>query len=160
MKNINIICFEPSRQLLNGLWTSRPTRMRTTPILLLTGHYNNFPFWTGWATSPKHALNMTFCGPARDTVLTNWQTEKLNFDTCYITSYFIIWQWRILPNMVVRTRKIWDSITRKKAVLHFLTGFSGLDEQKSDLLRPKAISFSYNKKTPKIPGRITRQLIQ
>jgi hypothetical protein len=29
--------------------------------------------------------NMTFCGPARDTVLTNRQTEKLNFDTNYIT---------------------------------------------------------------------------
>ena len=28
---------------------------------------------------------MTFCGPARDTVLTNRQTEKLNFDTNYIT---------------------------------------------------------------------------
>jgi hypothetical protein len=29
--------------------------------------------------------NMTFCGPARDTVLTNRQTEKLKFDTNYIT---------------------------------------------------------------------------
>jgi hypothetical protein len=29
---------------------------------------------------------MTFCGPARDTVLTNRQTEKLNFDTNYITT--------------------------------------------------------------------------
>ena len=28
---------------------------------------------------------MTFCGPARDTILTNQQTEKLNFDTNYIT---------------------------------------------------------------------------
>ena len=28
---------------------------------------------------------MTFCGPARDTVLTNQQTEKLNFDTNYMT---------------------------------------------------------------------------
>jgi hypothetical protein len=33
------------------------------------------------ASSAKHAENMTFCGPARDTVLTNRQTEKLNFDT-------------------------------------------------------------------------------
>ena len=32
--------------------------------------------------------NMTFCGPARDTVLTNRQTEKLNFDTNYITTQF------------------------------------------------------------------------
>jgi hypothetical protein len=31
---------------------------------------------------------MTFCGPARDTVLTNRQTEKLNFDTNYITIIF------------------------------------------------------------------------
>ena len=30
--------------------------------------------------------NMTFCGPARDTVLTNRQTEKLNFDNYYITN--------------------------------------------------------------------------
>jgi hypothetical protein len=29
--------------------------------------------------------NMTFCGPARDTILTNQQTEKFNFDTNYIT---------------------------------------------------------------------------
>jgi hypothetical protein len=34
----------------------------------------------------KHAVNMTFCGPARDTVLSNRQTGKLNFDTCYIMS--------------------------------------------------------------------------
>jgi hypothetical protein len=39
------------------------------------------------ASSPKHAVNMTFCGPARDTVLTNRQTEKLNFDTNYIPNY-------------------------------------------------------------------------
>jgi hypothetical protein len=31
--------------------------------------------------------NMTFCGPARDTVLTNRQ--KLNFDTNYITNSYI-----------------------------------------------------------------------
>jgi hypothetical protein len=30
---------------------------------------------------------MAFCGPARDTILTNLQTEKLNFDTNYITKY-------------------------------------------------------------------------
>jgi hypothetical protein len=29
--------------------------------------------------------NMTFCGPARDTALSNQQTGKLNFDTNYIT---------------------------------------------------------------------------
>jgi hypothetical protein len=28
------------------------------------------------------------CGPARDTVLTNRQTEKLNFDANYITNSF------------------------------------------------------------------------
>jgi hypothetical protein len=33
--------------------------------------------------------NMTFWGPARDTVLTNRQTEKLNFDTNYVTIYNI-----------------------------------------------------------------------
>jgi hypothetical protein len=31
---------------------------------------------------------MTFYGPARDTVLTSRQTEKLNFDTNYITKQF------------------------------------------------------------------------
>ena len=36
------------------------------------------------ALSSKQEVNMTFCGPARDTVLTNRQTGKLNFDTCYI----------------------------------------------------------------------------
>ena len=35
-------------------------------------------------------VNMTFCGPARDTVLINRQTEKLNFDTNYITRYFYV----------------------------------------------------------------------
>jgi hypothetical protein len=33
-------------------------------------------------------VNMTFCGPARQTVLINRQTENLNFDTNYITRYF------------------------------------------------------------------------
>ena len=32
---------------------------------------------------------MTFCGPARDTVLTNRQTEKLNFYTNYMTIYVV-----------------------------------------------------------------------
>ena len=50
--------------------TSWLTRMRIAPILLLTP-------------------NRTFCGPARDTVLTNRQTEKLKFDTNYITSILI-----------------------------------------------------------------------
>ena len=38
----------------------------------------------------EHAVNMTLCGPAHDTVLTNRQTEKLNFDTSYITRCIII----------------------------------------------------------------------
>ena len=41
------------------------------------------------ASSAKQAVNMTFCGPARDTLLTNRQTEKLNFDTNYITKLYI-----------------------------------------------------------------------
>ena len=41
------------------------------------------------ASSAKHAVNMTFCGQARDTVLTNRQTEKLNFDANYITNIYI-----------------------------------------------------------------------
>jgi hypothetical protein len=54
-------------------------------------HLTSIPFRFIWSIivsivvpSPKHAVNMTFCGPARDTVLTNRQTEKLNFDTCYV----------------------------------------------------------------------------
>jgi hypothetical protein len=31
----------------------------------------------------------TWHGPARDTVLTNRQTEKLNFDTNYITNTYV-----------------------------------------------------------------------
>jgi hypothetical protein len=51
-------------------------------------------FGTSWLTRMRIAPNlfiadrlpnMTFSGPARDTVLTNRQTEKLNFDTNYIT---------------------------------------------------------------------------
>jgi hypothetical protein len=34
----------------------------------------------------KHEVNMTFCGPARDMVLINRQTEKLNLDTFYINN--------------------------------------------------------------------------
>jgi hypothetical protein len=49
----------------------------------------NVSLWTG-ASSEKHAVNTTICGPARDTVLTNRQTEKLNFDTNYITILFIV----------------------------------------------------------------------
>jgi hypothetical protein len=57
--------------------TSRFTRMRIAAILLLTGFIAD------------RLPNMTFCGPARDTVLTNRPTEKLNFDTNYITIHFI-----------------------------------------------------------------------
>jgi hypothetical protein len=32
---------------------------------------------------------MTFCGPARGTVLTNRQTEKLNFATCSIPRWVV-----------------------------------------------------------------------
>jgi hypothetical protein len=41
--------------------------------------------------------NMTFCGPARDMVLTNRQTEKLNFDTNYIT---ILLRWFIKSQII------------------------------------------------------------
>jgi hypothetical protein len=55
------------KSLKNELWNSWLTRMRIAPILLLTCQY------------------MFHCGPACDTVLTNRQTEKLNFDTNYTT---------------------------------------------------------------------------
>ena len=35
-------------------------------------------------------VNMTFCELACDTVLSNWQTGKLNFDTCYIINICIV----------------------------------------------------------------------
>ena len=57
--------------------------------------------------------NMTFCGPARDTVLTNRQTEKLNFDTNYITTKFI----RLAALLYILRRKRHRSIQRKKLYL-------------------------------------------
>ena len=90
MKNFNIICFEPSRQPWKTIeWTlnfSVDAYARYTHFVIDRSII--FPFWTG-CPSPKHAVNTTFCGPARDTLLTNWQTEKLNFDTCYITIIII-----------------------------------------------------------------------
>jgi hypothetical protein len=68
--------------------TSRLTRVRTARILLLTGQYM---FYYGLVASsglPRckgNAVNTTFCGPTRDTLLSNQKTEKLNFDTNYIT---------------------------------------------------------------------------
>ena len=35
-------------------------------------------------------LAMAFCGPARDTVLTNRQTEKSKFNTSYITILLVV----------------------------------------------------------------------
>ena len=37
----------------------------------------------------SNGLNTTFCGPARDTLLSNQDTEKLNFDTNYKTIDFV-----------------------------------------------------------------------
>ena len=49
---------------------------RSKNVLFLTGRQGN-------------GLNMTFCGPASDTLLSNQDTEKLNFDTKYITNISI-----------------------------------------------------------------------
>jgi hypothetical protein len=68
--------------------TSCLTRMRIAPILLLTGQYNK-------CFIADRLPNMTFCGPARDTVLTNRQTEKLNFDTNYI---YVVYRYKLLLN--------------------------------------------------------------
>jgi hypothetical protein len=57
--------------------------------------------------------NMTFCGPARDTVLTNRQTEKLNFDTNYITTKFT----RLAALLCILRRKRHPSFQRKKLYL-------------------------------------------
>ena len=46
----------------------------------------NILFWIAWFPRCQgNAVNMTFCGPARDTLLFNRKTEKLNIDTNYIT---------------------------------------------------------------------------
>jgi hypothetical protein len=71
------------------------------------------------ASSAKHAVNMTFCGPARDTVLTNRQTEKLNFDTNYIT-LIVGWGWvisRILKAEVCTEAVGWGQITQTDALI-------------------------------------------
>ena len=54
--------------------TTRLTRMRIAPILLLTGQ----KFFIGFVF--YRLPNMTLCGPARDTILSDRQTGKLNFD--------------------------------------------------------------------------------
>ena len=77
-------------KLKMNVGTSWLTRMRIAPILILTGNK---------CFIADRLPNMTFCGPARETVLTNRQTEKLNFDTNYITM-IIIFQ-RFLRNMHV-----------------------------------------------------------
>ena len=60
--------------------TSWLTRMRIAPILLFDRSMK--------CLIADRLPNMTFCGPARDAVLTNRQTEKLNFDTNYLTMIF------------------------------------------------------------------------
>jgi hypothetical protein len=48
----------------------------------------NISLWTGCLLR-KARSEQRFCGPARDMVLTNRKTEKLNFDTNYITHFII-----------------------------------------------------------------------
>jgi hypothetical protein len=50
---------------------------------------------------------MTVCGLARDTVLTNRQTEKLNFDTNYITSMLNILRLSQNPTNVLSYKVIY-----------------------------------------------------
>ena len=63
-----------------SLWL---TRMRSSPILMLTVVNKMFDV-DQLPCRQGNRLNMTFCGPARDTLLSNQETEKLNFDTYYI----------------------------------------------------------------------------
>jgi hypothetical protein len=55
--------------------------------------------WSLGTRLAKHAVNMTFCGPERDMVLTNRQTEKLNFDTNYIT----LWLYELITWLAIRS---------------------------------------------------------
>ena len=59
--------------------TSRLTRMPSAPILFWTGQYSiNVLLWL--PRCQGNAVNTTFCGPARDTILSNRKTEKSNFE--------------------------------------------------------------------------------
>jgi hypothetical protein len=67
---------------------------------------------------------MTFCGPARDMVLTNRQTEKLNFDTNYITIKIIAIK-IIAPVMTSGGQPPLDGQQRRflvQKIQHLLTG--------------------------------------
>jgi hypothetical protein len=59
-------------------------------LLLLTG-----------SPSPKHAVNMTFCGLARDAVLSNWQAGKLDVDPCYIINNY--WMRLSMISRIIQT---------------------------------------------------------
>ena len=74
---------------------------RSINVSLLTG--NLAPMLTAW-----HSVNMTFCGPARDTVLTNRQTEKLKFHTNYTTNRLIVHKLR--ERMYIRGRECDDEL--------------------------------------------------
>ena len=66
---------------------SHLARMRSSPILLLTGQ-QLFCYGPVALLPRGNGVNTAFCGPARDTLLSNRNTEKLNFDTNYITKTF------------------------------------------------------------------------
>ena len=66
----------------------RLTHMRSSPILMLNVNrcfnVDRLPCRQG------NPLNMTFCGLARDTLLSNQETEKLSFDTNYVTKSIVV----------------------------------------------------------------------
>ena len=69
----------------------------------------NVLLWTGCLVATGNAVNTTFCGPARGTLLSNRKREKLNFDTNYKTTSFILhaWLyhfWNFLPWGTVRVK--------------------------------------------------------
>jgi hypothetical protein len=63
---------------------------------------------------------MTFCGPARDKVLTNRQTGKLNFDTFYITTVVITlcYNGGHLEYLYVRERILYYNAMIKPMILY------------------------------------------
>ena len=75
------------KSLKNELWNFMvDTRAYFTHFII--DRSINVSLRTGFLLGKARSEHATFCGPARDTVLTNRQTEKLNFDTNYITMTF------------------------------------------------------------------------
>ncbi len=68
---------------------------------------------------------MTLCGPACDTVLSNQQTRKLNFDTNYINNLLTstvraVWE-NFKPRSCCIDRAIARSIQQDRGLIHLIS---------------------------------------